>query len=144
MGGRRVRVYRSTISLRTTLTLLAVLVLGSGIGAVGAAAMPQGDGPGSGDPPAVPTGASPGAGLASIDLTRHTTRLVDGIPGTRGSVSVSCREGIVVGGGFSHVSSGLRVTGSRPHGIHSWRVSWTQTSTDDTAIYAYAVCMTTA
>lgn len=135
---------RSTISLRTTLTLLAALVLGSGIGTVLAAATPQSDGaPGSITLTAEPSGASLGAEIAAIDLTRHTTRLVDGIPGTRGSVSVSCPGGTVVGGGFSHVSSGLRVTESRPDGIHAWQVSWTQTSTDDTAIYAYAVCMTT-
>ena len=60
-----------------------------------------------------------------------------------GASACPAAEGIVVGGGFSHVSSGLQVTGSRPDGIHSWQVSWTQTSTDDTAIYAYAVCMTT-
>jgi hypothetical protein len=137
-------VNRSTISLRTTLTLLAALVLGSGIGAVLAAAMLQsGGGPDSTTLAAEPTGMSLGAESTAIDLTRHTTRLVEGIPGTRGSVSVSCPDGIVVGGGFSHVSSGLRVTESRPDGIHSWQVSWTQTSTDDTAIYAYAVCMTT-
>jgi hypothetical protein len=105
--------------------------------------MPQGGGGLSTALATVPRAESPGAALTAIDLTRHTTTLVEGVPGTRGSVSVSCHEGIVVGGGFSHVSSGLRVTGSRPHGIHSWRVSWTQTSTDDTAIYAYAVCMTT-
>ena len=135
---------RSTISLRTTLILLAALVLGSGIGTVLATATPQsGGGPGSTTLAAEPTGASLGPELTAIDLTRHTTRLVDGIPGTRGSVSVSCHDGIVIGGGFSHVSSGLRVTGSRPDGIHSWQVSWAQTSTDDTAIYAYAVCMTT-
>jgi hypothetical protein len=135
-------VNRSTISLRTTLALLAALVFGSGIGTFMAAAAPQ-SGPSSITLAAVPTGASLEAELTAIDLTRHTTRLVDGIPGTRGSVSVSCPEGIVIGGGFSHVSSGLRVTESRPDGIHSWQVSWTQTSTDDTAIYAYAVCMTT-
>ena len=119
-------------------------MLGSGIGTVVAAAMPQGSGgPGSGTPAAMPIAASLGAEFTAIDLTRHTTRLVEGVPGTRGSVSVSCPEGIVVGGGFSHVSSGLQVTESRPDGIHSWQVSWAQTSTDDTAIYAYAVCMTT-
>jgi hypothetical protein len=134
-------VNRSTISLRTTFALLAALVLGSGMGTFMAAATPQ-SGPGSATLAAVPSGASLEAELTAIDLTRHTTRLVDGIPGTRGSVSVSCPEGIIVGGGFSHVSSGLQVTESRPDGIHSWQVSWTQTSTDDTAIYAYAVCMT--
>ena len=135
---------RSTISLQTTVTLLAALVLGSGIGTVLAAPMPQnGGGPGSTTLAAELTGTSLGAELTAIDLTRHTTRLVEGVPGSRGSVSVSCPEGIVIGGGFSHVSSGLRVTESRPDGIHSWQVSWTQTSTDDTAIYAYAVCMTT-
>jgi hypothetical protein len=136
-------VNRSTISLRTTLVLLAALVLGSGIGTVLATTTPQhGGGPGSTTLTARPTRVNPGAELTAIDLTRHTTRLVEGIPGTRGSVSVSCSEGIVVGGGFSHVSSGLQVTESRPDGIHSWQVSWTQTSTDDTAIHAYAVCLT--
>ncbi len=136
---------RSTISLRATPTLLVAIVLVSGIGTVAAAAMSQGSGgPGSGTPAAMPIAASLGAEFTAIDLTRHTTRLVEGVPGTRGSVSVSCPEGIVVGGGFSHVSSGLQVTESRPDGIHSWQVSWAQTSTDDTAIYAYAVCMTTA
>ena len=134
---------RSTINLRTTLILLAALLLGSGIGTVLAAATPQrAGGPGSTTLAAVPTSGSPGAELAAIDLTRHTTRLVEGIPGSRGSVSVSCSDGIVVGGGFSHVSSGLQVTESRPDGIHSWQVSWTQTSTDDTVIHAYAVCLT--
>ena len=86
---------RSTISLRTTLILLAALVLGSGIGTVLAAATPQrGGGPsGSTTLAAVPSAASPGAELTAIDLTRHTTRLVEGVPGTRGSVSVSCRMG---------------------------------------------------
>jgi hypothetical protein len=135
---------RAPGGLRTTLTLLAAVVLGSGIGTALAAATPQGGGgPGSTTLAAEPTDSSLGAELTAIDLTRHTTRLVDGIPGTRGSVSVSCPEGTVVGGGFSHVSSGLRVTESRPDGIHAWQVSWTQTSADDTAIYAYAVCMTT-
>lgn len=79
-----------------------------------------------------------------VDLTRHSTTLIDGVPGSRGSVDVHCPDGIVIGGGFSHVSSGLRVTASRPDGIRAWTVSWTQTSTDDTALYAYAVCLTTA
>jgi hypothetical protein len=85
------------------------------------------------------------AGLPEVvDLTRHTTALIDGVPGSRGSVSVGCPEGIVIGGGFSHVSSGLRVTASRPDGIRAWQVSWAQTTTDDTALYAYAICLTTA
>jgi hypothetical protein len=79
-----------------------------------------------------------------VDLTRHSTTLIDGVPGSRGSVDVACPTGVVIGGGFSHVSRGLRVTASRPDGIRAWQVSWAQTSTDDTALYAYAVCLTDA
>lgn len=121
----------STIRVGAGLALVAAVLLGLGIGTSLATA-----------------GALPDqkkAGLPeAVDLTRHTTTLVDGVPGTRGSVSVGCPEGIVIGGGFSHVSSGLRVTGSRPDGIRAWQVSWAQTTTDDTALYAYAVCLTTA
>jgi hypothetical protein len=47
----------------------------------------------------------------------------------------------VVGGGFSHVGSNLRIIESRPDGIYAWRVSWIQTSTDDSVLYVYAICM---
>ena len=89
-------------------------------------------------------GAAPARISDPVDLTRHSTTLIDGVPGSRGAVDVHCPDGIVIGGGFSHVSDGLRVTASRPDGIHAWTVAWTQTSTDDTALYAYAVCLTTA
>ena len=79
---------------------------------------------------------------SALDLTTHHSVVVDGGPGARGVLRERCPAGHVVAGGFSHVGSGLRVTESRPDGIYAWRVSWIQTSTDDTVLYAYAICMT--
>jgi hypothetical protein len=76
-----------------------------------------------------------------VDLTRHSNVIVPGIAGSRGSLDVSCTKGTVIGGGFS-AGRNLRIFESRPHGIRTWRVSWVQTSADDTVAYAYAVCMT--
>jgi hypothetical protein len=118
---------RSTIRLGTLVALIAALVLGLGLGQVLATAQPQ--------------GTSARAGAATLDLTKHTTAIVHGAPGTHGSLSVSCPEGIVVGGGFSTAGRNLRITESRPDGIYAWRISWTQTTWDDTAVHAYAVCM---
>ena len=119
---------RSAI-VRTPLLTLLVLLLGLGFGKVLAL-----DGaPGSIDP----------AQGSPLDLTTHHSVVVDGIPGSRGSLSERCPTGQVVAGGFSHVGSGLRVTESRPDGIYAWRVSWIQTSRDDAVLYAYAICMNT-
>ncbi len=79
---------------------------------------------------------------SALDLTTHHSVVVEGIPGVRGSLREECPAGQVVAGGFSHVGSGLHVTESRPDGIYAWRISWIQTSTDDSVLYAYAVCFT--
>jgi len=81
------------------------------------------------------------ATAATIDLTRHTNVIVQGTPGSRGSLNVTCPSGTVIGGGFSHVGRNLRIIESRPDGTRAWRISWIQTSADDTVAYAYAVCM---
>jgi hypothetical protein len=104
-------------------------VLGLGLGQVLATAQPQ--------------GTAVRAGAATLDLTKHTTAIVQGAPGTHGSLSVSCPEGIVVGGGFGTAGRNLGTTESRPNGIYAWRVSWTPTTADDTVVHACAVCMTT-
>lgn len=119
----------STIRAAAGAAMLGSALLGLGIGTALATSGPAA--------PAVPARS-----LEGVDLTRHTTTLIDGVPGSRGSVAVGCPRGVVIGGGFSHVSSGLRVTASRPDGIYAWKVAWTQTSTDDTALYAYAICLT--
>jgi hypothetical protein len=138
-------VNRPISAIRLAIPLLALAALAFAVGSALAAGGPPSLTAGPGDGPADPGArTSPLHDLTAVDLTRHTTTLVDGVPGTRGSVGVRCPDGVVVGGGFSHVSSGLRITESRPDGIHVWQVSWTQTSTDDTALYAYAVCMTSA
>jgi hypothetical protein len=108
------------------LAMLAVLLLGIGVGNALASVGPS-----------VAGGHST---RAAIDLTRHTNVIVPGVTGSRGSLDVSCPMGTVIGGGFS-AGRNLRIVESRPHGIRSWRVSWMQTSTDDTVAYAYAVCM---
>ncbi|MFO7532542.1 MAG: hypothetical protein R6W93_08770 [Candidatus Limnocylindrales bacterium] len=122
-------VSRSAFRPGRVVWMLAVLVFGVGLGRV------------------VATVDRPDADLpletVTLDLTRHRTTIVDGIPGARGNLGVSCPTGTVVGGGFSHVSPNLRVIESRPHGIDTWRVSWQQTSTDDSALYAYAICLIT-
>lgn len=86
-----------------------------------------------------PTGAS--AGAPNVDLTRHRGVIVEGEPGTRGSLSVTCQKGTVVGGGFSHGGKNLHVIESRPDGIYAWQVSWVQSSTDDAVLYVYASCI---
>lgn len=113
--------------VRTSLLALLALLLGFGFGEVLASDGPPGSGP-------TPAG--------KLDLRTHHSVVVDGIPGTRGSLSERCPSGHVVAGGFSHVGSGLRVTESRPDGIYAWRISWIQTSHDDAVLYAYAICMT--
>lgn len=129
---------RTTSITRTGagLVLLGSLLVGLGVGTTLATTRPTGS---AGGPALVPPSAS-----QLVDLTRHSTTLIEGVPGSRGSVEVACPVGVVIGGGFSHVSSGLRVTASRPDGIRAWQVSWAQTSTDDTALYTYAICLTTA
>jgi hypothetical protein len=112
---------------RTSLWVVMALVLGLGLGEVLAV-----------DDASAPVDP---AGRSTLDLTTHHSVVVDGIPGTRGSISERCPTGQVVAGGFSHVGSGLRVTESRPDGIYAWRISWVQTSTDDSVLYAYAVCL---
>ena len=109
------------------LATLGVLVFGIGVGTTIASVRPA----------AAMERLDPGA----IDLTRHTNVIVPGIAGSRGSLDVSCPTGTVIGGGFS-AGQNLRIVESRPHGIRSWRVSWMQTSRDDTVAYAYAVCLT--
>jgi hypothetical protein len=107
--------------------MLAVLGLGIGVGTVLASAEPR---------------AVARSGPSDrVDLTRHSNVIVPGIAGLRGSLDVSCPQGRVIGGGFS-AGRDLRIFESRPHGIRTWRVSWMQTSADDTVAYAYAVCMT--
>jgi len=122
-----VRIFRSTIGLGSVAMLLAALLIGLGLGHVSATDEAQGE-------------AGMGGGPA-LDLTRHRSVLVEGTVGARGSLSVACPDGQVVGGGFSHVGSNLRVIGSRPDGIYAWRVSWIQTSDDDAVLYVYAVCL---
>lgn len=119
---------RRSAIVRTPLLALLLLSLGLGFGTVLAV-----------------DDAPRGIDLAprnALDLTTHHSVVVDGIPGARGFLRERCPAGHVVAGGFSHVGSGLRVTESRPDGIYAWRVSWIQTSTDDTVLYAYAICMT--
>jgi len=111
-------------------SLLAVLTLALWLG--------FGEGLASGVAP----GALDTAARSALDLTTHHSVVVEGIPGARGSLSEQCPAGQVVAGGFSHVGSGLHVTESRPDGIYAWRISWIQTSTDDSVLYAYAVCLT--
>ena len=123
------KVLRSTIGLGPLAMLLAALLLGLGLGQVSATTGPL--------------GAAGVAGGPTLDLTRHRSVLVEGTVGARGNLSVSCPTGNVVGGGFSHVGSNLRVIESRPHGIYAWRVSWVQTSADDSVLYVYAVCLIT-
>ena len=113
--------------LGNAVVLVAVLVLGIGVGTALASA----------EPPAVAVSGPAGP----VDLTRHSNVIVPGVAGSRGSLDVSCPEGTVIGGGFS-AGRNLRIFESRPHGIRTWRVSWMQTSADDTVAYAYAVCMT--
>lgn len=119
----------SIVSIRLLLAMLGSLALGLALGPVVAMAVPQ--------------GAARAPGITTIDLTRHTSAVVEGAVGARGSLSVACPTGTVIGGGFSHVGRDLRIIESRPHGIHAWRVSWMQTSADDTVVHAYAICMTT-
>lgn len=111
--------------LGPALTMVALLMLG--LGAVQVSAAGPGPGPTLGD--------------TTIDLTRHGSVIVEGIPGTRGSLDVACADGTVVGGGFSHVSDGLHVIESRPDGIHAWRVAWVQSAADDSVLYVYAICL---
>jgi hypothetical protein len=92
------------------------------------------------DGPRVPGGSR---GESAIDLTRHTNVIIEGDAGSRGNLSVTCPSGTVVGGGFS-AGRNVRITESRPHGIRTWRISWLQTSDDDSVAYAYAVCLTSA
>jgi hypothetical protein len=106
--------------------MLTVLMLGIGVGTAFASVGP-------------PSRQHPATG--AIDLTRHTNVIVPGVAGSRGSLDVGCPKGTVIGGGFS-AGRNLRIVESRPHGIRAWRVSWMQTSADDTVAYAYAVCMT--
>jgi hypothetical protein len=122
-------VSRSAIRPGRVIWMLAVLVLGVGLGRVFATV----DTPDAGGP----------LGPVTLDLSRHLTAIVDGTPGARGYLGVSCPTGTVVGGGFSHVGPNLRVIESRPHGIDTWRVSWLQMSTDDSALHAYAICLIT-
>jgi hypothetical protein len=126
----------SIIRAGAGLAVLGALIVGLSIGTTLATARSAG--------PAAGPASAPLVASQVVDLTRHSTTLIDGVPGSRGSVEVACPAGVVIGGGFSHVSSGLRVTASRPDGIRAWQVSWAQTSTDDTALYAYAICLTTA
>lgn len=112
--------------LGNAVVLVVVLVLGIGVGTVFASAEPR-------------TMARSGP-AERVDLTRHSNAIVPGVAGSRGSLDVSCPKGTVIGGGFS-AGRNLRIFESRPHGIRTWRVSWMQTSTDDTVAYAYAVCM---
>ena len=122
-------VFRSAIRLGPLLTMLALLMLGLGLGRVFATDGEQGVvGPG---------------GITTLDLTRHRSVIVEGVPGARGSLSVSCPAGKVVGGGFSHIVANLQVIESRPHGIYTWRISWLQTSGEDSVLTAYAICMIT-
>jgi hypothetical protein len=123
------KVFRSTVGLGSLAALLAALLLGLGLGQVSATTGPQ--------------GAARAAGGPTLDLNRHRSVLVEGTVGARGNLSVPCPTGNVVGGGFSHVGSNLRVIESRPDGIYAWRVSWIQTSTDDSVLYVYAVCLIT-
>jgi hypothetical protein len=116
--------------------MLGLLVLGLAIGQGLAAATPPNTSPAGATPPGTSLAAPP-----ALDLTRHRGVLVEGTPGARGNLSVSCPSGQVVGGGFSHVGSNLRIIESRPDGIYAWRVSWIQTSTDDSVLYVYAICM---
>jgi hypothetical protein len=122
-------VSRSAVRPGRVIWMLTALVLGVGLGRVFATVGP----PDAGGP----------SGTVTLDLSRHRTAIVDGIPGARGDLGVSCPTGTVVGGGFSHVGPNLRVIESRPHGIDTWRVSWVQTSTDDSALHAYAICLIT-
>ena len=112
------------------MSLLAVLTLGLWLGFGEALAFDNA--PGALEP----------AGRSALDLTTHHSVVVEGIPGARGSLREECPAGQVVAGGFSHVGSGLHVTESRPDGIYAWRISWIQTSTDDSVLYGYAVCFT--
>jgi hypothetical protein len=107
--------------------MLVVLVLGIGVGTALASTEPR-------------TSARSRSAVP-VDLTRHSNVIVPGVVGSRGSLDVSCPGGTVIGGGFS-AGRNLRIFESRPHGIRTWRVSWMQTSADDTVAYAYAVCMT--
>ena len=118
---------RSIQGLGARAAMLGVLILGIGVGTAFASGAP------------LRMGGDPTRG--AIDLTRHTNVIVPGVVGSRGSLDVSCPTGTVIGGGFS-AGRNLRIVESRPQGIRSWRVSWTQTSADDTVAYAYAVCMT--
>jgi hypothetical protein len=68
---------------------------------------------------------------------------VEGEPGKRGTLSVTCPEEIVVGGGFSHVGKDIQVIESRPDGSYAWKVSWVQTSTSGSVLYVYPTCMIT-
>lgn len=124
------KVFRSTVGPGSLAALFAALLLGLGLGQVSATTGPQGV-----------AGAAAGP---TLDLTRHRSVLVEGTVGARGNLSVSCPTGNVVGGGFSHVGSNLRVIESRPDGIYAWRVSWVQTSADDSVLYVYAVCLIVA
>jgi hypothetical protein len=117
-----------------SLAVLGSLLVGLGVGTTVATTRSVGAAGGAGSSLPAPS--------QLVDLTRHSTTLIDGVPGSRGSVEVACPTGVVIGGGFSHVSHGLRVTASRPDGIRAWKVSWAQTSMDDTALYAYAICLT--
>jgi hypothetical protein len=117
-----------TLAIART-SLLAVLTLGLWLGL------------GEGLASDVAPGATDPARNGGLDLTTHHSVVVDGIPGARGSLREVCPAGQVVAGGFSHVGSGLHVTESRPDGIYAWRISWIQTSTDDSVLYAYAVCL---
>lgn len=81
------------------------------------------------------------APLPTIDLTRHQGVIVEGDAGSRGSLSVACARGSVVGGGFSHVGKDLQVIESRPDGAYAWQVSWVQSSDSDSVVYVYASCL---
>lgn len=115
---------------RMPLLAVLILLLGLGLGRVFAVDDPQ--------------GAAGGAGTTTLDLTRHRSTFVEGIPGARGSLSVPCPAGMAAGGGFSHAGTNLRIIESRPDGIYAWRISWVQTSTDNSTLFAYAICMITS